>query len=160
MRTKIFIGLVISVSAIFFAACAGSAEESFKKINTTAENVAVKGFDTVAYFTAQKAIEGNPQYSFVWNGAKWYFSSAENMEKFKSAPENYAPQFGGYCSFAVSKGYTADGDPNAWKIVDGRLYLNYNQKVKEMWEAEQEKRIEDGKKNWEEFKKKKPEHKG
>lgn len=156
MKTKIFIGLV--VSAVFFAACSNS--ESFKKINTTAENVAVKGFDAVAYFTAQKAVEGNPQYSFIWNGAKWYFSSAENMEKFKSAPENYAPQFGGYCSFAVSKGYTADGDPNAWKIVDGKLYLNYNQKVREMWEAEQEQRIKDAEKNWEEFKKKKPEHKG
>jgi YHS domain-containing protein len=159
MKTKIFTILMISMSAIFFAACAGSAED-FKKVNATAENVAVKGFDTVAYFTAEKAIEGNPQYSFIWNGAKWYFSSAENMEKFKAAPEIYAPQFGGYCAWAVSKGYTADGDPNAWKIVDGKLYLNYNQKVKEMWEAEQETRIKEGKKNWAEFKKKKPEHKG
>jgi YHS domain-containing protein len=134
--------------------------EGVKKINATAENLAVKGFDTVAYFTEQEAVPGNPQYSFLWNGAKWYFSSAENMEKFKAAPETYAPQFGGYCSFAVSKGYTADADPQAWKVVDGKLYLNYNQKVKEMWEAEQEKRIKDGEKNWEEFKKKKPEHKG
>lgn len=134
--------------------------DDFKQINTTAENVAIKGFDTVAYFTSENPVQGNPQYSFIWNGAKWYFSSAENMEKFKAAPETYAPQFGGYCSFAVSKGYTADGDPNAWKIVDGKLYLNYNQKVKQMWEAEQETRIEDGEKNWQQFKKKKPEHKG
>jgi YHS domain-containing protein len=134
--------------------------EGVKKINATAENLAVKGFDTVAYFTEQTAVPGNPQYSFIWNGAKWYFSSAENMEKFKAAPETYAPQFGGYCSFAVSKGYTADADPQAWKIVDGKLFLNYNQKVKEMWEAEQEQRIRDGEKNWREFQKKKPEHKG
>jgi YHS domain-containing protein len=158
-RQKSLLFLFISATAIFLAACAGSADD-FKKVNTTAENVAVKGFDAVAYFTADKAIEGNPQYSFIWNGAKWYFSSSENMEKFKAAPESYAPQFGGYCSFAVSKGYTADGDPNAWKIVDGKLYLNYNQKVKEMWEAEQETRINEAKKNWEGFKKKKPEHKG
>lgn len=156
MKTVFFIILVIS--AVFFAAC--SSAESFKKINTTAENIAIKGFDTVAFFTAEKAIEGNPEYSFIWNGAKWYFSSAENMEKFKAAPDAYAPQFGGYCSWAVSHGYTADGDPNAWKVVDGRLYLNYNQKVKEKWELEQQKLIEDGTKNWEEFKKKKPEHKG
>ena len=134
--------------------------EDFRKINTTAENVAVKGFDTVAFFTAERAVEGNPQYSFIWNGAKWYFSSAENMEKFKAAPDAYAPQFGGYCAWAVSKGYTADGDPNVWKIVDGKLYLNYNQQVKEKWEAEEQQRIEEGKRNWEEFKKKKPEHKG
>jgi YHS domain-containing protein len=156
---KSLLFLLFSMAAIFLAACAGNVE-GVKKINTTAENVAIKGFDTVAFFTAESAVEGNPQYSFIWNGAKWYFSNAENMEKFRANPEQYAPQFGGYCSWAVSKGYTADGDPNAWKIVDGKLYLNYNQKVKEKWEAEQPKLIEDGRKNWEEFKKKKPEHKG
>lgn len=134
--------------------------ENFKQINTTAENVAIKGFDTVAYFTEQIPVQGDARFSFIWNGAKWYFSSAENMEKFKAAPERYAPQFGGYCSFAVSKGYTADGDPQAWKIVDDKLYLNYNKEVQKMWEAEQEKRINDGEKNWQEFKKKKPQHKG
>ncbi|HVE55375.1 MAG TPA: YHS domain-containing (seleno)protein [Pyrinomonadaceae bacterium] len=153
---KFILFLILSIAG--FSACTTS--EGVKKINTTAENIAIKGFDTVAYFSAEKAIEGNPQYSFIWNGAKWYFSSAENMEKFKAAPEQFAPQFGGYCAWAVSKGYTANGDPNAWKVVDGKLYLNYNQQVKEKWEAEQQKLIEDGKKNWEEFKKKKPEHKG
>ncbi|MBS1794136.1 MAG: YHS domain-containing protein [Acidobacteria bacterium] len=149
---------LLLTAAVFLAACAK--EESFKRISTTADNVAIKGFDTVAFFTAEKAVAGNPEFSFVWNGAKWYFSSAENMEKFKAAPENYAPQFGGYCAYAVSHGYTADGDPNAWKIVDNKLYLNYNQQVKEKWEAEQPKLIEDGRKNWEEFKRKKPQHKG
>ena len=134
--------------------------EGVKKINATAENLAVKGFDTVAYFTENAAVPGNPQHQFIWNGAKWYFSSAENMEKFKAAPDAYAPQFGGYCSFAVSKGYTADADPQAWKVAGGKLYLNYNREVKKLWEGEQEKRIKDGEKNWEEFKKKKPEHKG
>jgi YHS domain-containing protein len=156
---KSLLFLFITAAAIFLAACAGAAE-GVKKVNTTDENVAIRGFDTVAFFTAEQAVEGNPQFSFVWNGAKWYFSSPENMEKFKAAPERYAPQFGGYCAWAVSKGYTADGDPHVWKIVDGRLYLNYNQQVKEKWEAEQPKLIEDGKRNWEEFKKKKPEHKG
>jgi YHS domain-containing protein len=148
------IGIAVAVWAVMNRA------EGFKQINTTAENVALKGFDTVAYFTEQAPVEGSAQYSFLWNGAKWYFSSAENMEKFKANPEQFAPQFGGYCSWAVSKGYTADGDPNAWNIVGGKLYLNYNPEVKKLWEAEQEKRIRDGEKNWQEFKKKKPEHKG
>ena len=155
-------GLVFSILAIFgigFYLSACTQKEDFKRFNTTAENVAVKGFDTVAYFTMNSAVSGNPQHSLLWNGVNWYFSSSENMEKFKAEPEKYAPQFGGYCSFAVSKGYTADSDPNAWKIVNGKLYLNYNPKVKEMWEAEQEKRIADGEKNWAEFKTKKPEHK-
>ena len=153
---KIVFLLILSV--ISFSACTKS--EGVNQVNTTSENVAIKGFDTVAYFTAQNAIEGNPRFEFVWNGAKWLFSNSENLEKFKANPEQFAPQFGGYCSYAVSKGYTADGGPNAWKVVDGKLYLNYSPKVKEMWEAEQEQRINDGEKNWQEFKTKKPQHKG
>ena len=82
------------------------------------------------------------------------------MKKFMAVPEAYAPQFGGYCAYAVSEGYTADADPEAWKVVDGKLFLNYNKKVKELWEREQNQRIEKGIKNWEGFKTKKPEHKG
>jgi hypothetical protein len=70
------------------------------------------------------------------------------------------PQFGGYCSYDVSEGYTADGDPEAWKVVDNKLYLNYNQKVKEKWEESMNERIEKARKNWIEFKTRKPEHKG
>ena len=151
------IGGIGIIAAVWFGI---NTTEGVKKVNTTAENVAVKGFDTVAYFTEQTAVQGNPRFEFVWNGAKWLFANRENLEKFKANPEAFAPQFGGYCSFAVSKGYTADSDPQAWKIVDGKLYLNYNPKVKELWEAEQEMRIQEGKKNWQEFQKKKPEHKG
>lgn len=147
------VGIIIS-----FAACAKT--EGVKPINTTAENVAIKGFDTVAYFKDKLPKEGKAEFSHEWNGAKWYFSSAENRDEFAKTPEKYAPQFGGYCSWAVSHGYTADSDPQAWKVVDGKLYLNYNQKVKEKWEAEQPKLIQEGEKNWTEFKVKKPEHKG
>jgi YHS domain-containing protein len=154
---KILLFLIVGIG-IFAANCSNA--ESFKQVNTTAENIAIKGFDTVAYFAENGAVQGKPEFEFVWNGAKWLFANAENLEKFKANPEQFAPQFGGYCSFAVSKGYTADGDPNAWKIVDGKLYLNYSPKVKEMWEKEQEQRIKDGEKNWQEFKTKKPQHKG
>ena len=154
---KSILFLILGIS-ILAANC--SKTEGVKLVNTNAENIAIKGYDTVAYFADNGAVKGNPQYEFVWNGAKWFFSSKQNMEKFQANPDQYAPQFGGYCSWAVSHGYTADGDPEAWKVVDGKLYLNYNQKVKEKWEAEQPKLIEDGKKNWLEFKVKKPEHKG
>lgn len=142
----------------FFVGC-NNPETKMNPVATNTENVAIKGFDTVAYFTAVGAAKGNPQFEFVWNGAKWLFSNAENLEKFKLNPEQYAPQFGGYCSWAVSHGYTADGDPNAWKIVDKKLYLNYNPEVKKKWEAEQQELIKTGEKNWQEFKTKKPEHK-
>lgn len=133
--------------------------EHFSRVNKNKDNVAIQGFDSVAYFAAESAVKGDAKYEFVWNGAKWLFSSAENLEKFRASPEQYAPQFGGYCSFAVSKGYTANGDPNAWKIVDGKLYLNYSPKVKEMWESDQESRIKEGENNWKKFDTQMPEHK-
>lgn len=159
ISNRIFLLLSITVGiAISFAACAKS--DSVKLVNATAENVAIKGFDTVAFFKDNLPKEGKAEFVHEWNGAKWYFSSAENLNEFVKSPEKYAPQFGGYCSWAVSHGYTADGDPTAWKIVEGKLYLNYNQKVKEKWEGEQQKFIQDGEKNWSDFKTKKPEHKG
>lgn len=155
----IFLLLSLAVGmTVIFAACAKT--EGVKPVNTTAENIAIKGFDAVAYFNENLPKQGKTEFVHEWNGAKWQFSNAENRDLFAKSPEKYAPQFGGYCSWAVSHGYTADGDPNAWKIVNGKLYLNYSPKVKEMWEKEQDKLIEDGKKNWEDFKTKKPEHKG
>lgn len=148
-----FIGIAAAL-----AACAKT--ENFAAVNTNSDGFALKGFDAVAYFAVDKAVEGNQTYSYAWNGAKWLFSSSENMQKFKQNPEAYAPQYGGYCSYAVSKGYTADGDPKAWKVVDGKLYLNYNPEVKEMWEKEQPQNIKKAEDHWVEFKTKKPEHKG
>lgn len=150
--------LMIAVIAATLAAC--SVTKGVEKVNKTDDGLALRGFDAVAYFAVNEAVKGEPKYELAWNGAKWLFSSVENLEKFKQNPEAYAPQFGGYCSYAVSHGYTADGDPEQWKVVDGKLYLNYNQKAKEAWENEQEKFIKDGEKNWIEFQTKKPEHKG
>jgi YHS domain-containing protein len=156
-RKFLVLALLILIAAAF-AAC--SKTESALGVNTDADGFALRGFDAVAYFAADNAVKGNAKYEYVWNGAKWLFSSEENMKKFQADPEAYAPQFGGYCSYAVSEGYTANGDPEAWKVVDGKLYLNYNKEVREKWSQNQSDRIEKGKANWQEFKKKKPEHKG
>jgi YHS domain-containing protein len=159
IRNRTFLLLIaLAGVAVAFIACGKTA--GVEAINKTADGLAVRGFDTVAFFAEQSAFQGNPTYGYVWNGAKWLFSTPENLEKFKKSPEAYAPQFGGYCSYAVSHGYTADGDPQAWKIVDGKLFLNYNQKTKETWEKEQDRFIKQGEQNWLEFQKKKPEHKG
>jgi YHS domain-containing protein len=155
-RAFLIVTLIIGV-AIGFGACS---KGGVAKVNTNQNGTALRGFDAVAYFAVQSAVEGNPKYEYVWNGAKWLFSNSDNLEKFKKNPEAYAPQFGGYCSYAVSHGYTADGDPQIWKVVDGRLYLNYNQKAKEVWEKDMNTLIEEGQKNWSEFQTKKPEHKG
>ncbi len=159
MRNRKFF-LLTTLIGIAFALAACSKSESALGTNTDANGLALRGFDAVAYFAVDNAVKGNPKYEYVWNGAKWIFSSEENMKQFQANPEAYAPQFGGYCSFAVSEGYTADGDPEAWKVVDGKLYLNYNKQVREKWEMNQNERIEKGKANWQSFKTKKPEHKG
>lgn len=155
---KMFLVALIGTVAVVFAACNSS--ERALGINTSSDGLALRGFDAVAYFAVDSAVKGNAKYEYAWNGAKWLFSTEENMKKFQANPEAYAPQFGGYCSFAVSEGYTADGDPEAWKVVDGKLYLNYNKQVREKWEKDQAERIEKGVANWKAFKTKKPEHKG
>lgn len=151
-----FIALAGIAAAI--SACTSSPKAG--GLNTDPAGSALNGYDAVAYFTLNNAVKGDPKFEYVWNGAKWYFSSEENMKRFQADPASFAPQFGGYCSYAVSEGYTADGDPEAWKVVDGKLYLNYNKEVKEKWEKDQQQRIEKGRTNWEGFKAKKPQHKG
>lgn len=109
---------------------------------------AINGYDPVAYFTEGKPIEGSSDHAYKWNDAEWHFASAENLERFKADPEKYAPQYGGYCAYAVSEGYTAKTEPDAWKIVDGKLYLNYDKKVQEMWAQDIPGRIANADKNW------------
>ncbi|MEW6131411.1 MAG: YHS domain-containing (seleno)protein [Acidobacteriota bacterium] len=129
-------------------------------VNKVDGNLALKGYDVVAYFTEGKAVEGATEFTYDWQGARWQFVNAANREAFMQAPEKYAPQFGGYCAWAVGHGYTANGDPTAWKIVNGKLYLNYNQKVKEKWEQDEANLIKQGDENFPGFLENKPEHKG
>jgi hypothetical protein len=110
--------------------------------------LAVKGYDVVAYVTDSKPVVGRAEFEYRWNGAIWRFMSAFNRDAFSRDPEMYAPQFGGYCAWAVSRGYTADIDPEAWRIVDGQLYLNYSKRVQCMWEKDVRGNILKGQANW------------
>ena len=109
---------------------------------------AIKGYDPVAYFTAGEATKGDQSIKYEWNDATWYFSSEENKNVFKADPEKYAPQFGGYCAYAVSQGYTYSSSPDAWKIVDDKLYLNFNKDVQKKWLANQSELIKQAEANW------------
>ncbi|MCC0175517.1 YHS domain-containing protein [Waterburya agarophytonicola K14] len=93
----------------------------------------MRGTDPVAYFTEGKAVEGSSEYELEWNGNLWRFSSEENISLFEEDPEAYAPQYGGYCAKALSEGNVVSTDPEAWKIVDGKLYLNYSPEVQKQW---------------------------
>lgn len=100
-------------------------------------NKAVSGYDPVAYFTEGKPIKGKSEFEYDYKGADWYFSTQENLELFKANPEKYAPQYGGFCAWAVAaKHDRAPGDPEYWRIVDGKLYLNYDKSVQEKWEQD------------------------
>ena len=109
---------------------------------------AVSGYDTVAYFTEGRPVKGERRFSTEYEGATWLFSSAENLARFEADPEAYAPQYGGYCAWAVSQGYTASGDPDNWAIEDGKLYLNYNDDVQATWNEDRAGFIELADGNW------------
>ena len=110
--------------------------------------IAVRGTDVVAYFTEGRPVAGRAEFSHAWRGATWRFASAANRDRFAADPERYAPAYGGFCAFAVSEGYTAPIDPNAWRIVDGRLFLNYNRSVQRRWEQDIPGRVARGDANW------------
>jgi YHS domain-containing protein len=109
---------------------------------------AIRGYDPVAFFTENKPVKGEDKFVYKWNNADWYFSSQKNLDLFKASPEKYAPQYGGYCAFGLSNGYKAPTDADAWTIENGKLYLNYNTDVREMWKKEKKDRIEKADKNW------------
>ena len=112
------------------------------------KGVAVGGYDPVAYFTSGQPVRGDKAITLQHDGATWRFASAANRDAFKADPVKYAPAYGGHCAWAVSQGYTAKGDPNAWKIVKGRLYLNYNKSVQKTWEKNIPSNISKADKNW------------
>ncbi len=97
---------------------------------------AVGGYDPVAYFSERRPVEGSSKFEINYKGATWRFASRQNLERFRADPEAYAPQYGGYCAWAVSQGYTAKGDPKYWRIVGGKLYLNYDASVQRRWERD------------------------
>ena len=110
--------------------------------------VAIKGYDPVAYFTQSKPIKGEKAHSHKWNGATWRFANARHLELFKASPDKYAPQFGGYCAWAVSQNYTANIDPSQWTVYKEKLYLNYDKDVQKKWLADKDNFIELATKNW------------
>ena len=109
---------------------------------------AIRGYDPVAYFTENKPVKGTEKFVYNWNNADWYFSSQKNLELFKVAPEKYAPQYGGYCAYGLSEGHKAPTDADAWTVVSGKLYLNYNLDVKKEWSKNRSQRIEKADANW------------
>ena len=132
---------------LLFALMLGSCTHRQPEIYSDS-SAAINGYDPVAYFTDGKPVKGDEQFSFQWKDARWLFASKEHMDLFTANPEKFAPQYGGWCAFGCSKGKKATTDPNAWTIVDGKLYLNHSLEVKDKWNQDQKKSIEKADMNW------------
>jgi len=115
----------------------------------TSSGLALAGHDPVAFFENGASMAGDRQFAYEWGGATWHFSTAGNRDLFELTPEYYAPQFGGFCSFAAGKGVTADISPDAWHIEGGKLYLFADQKVRDEWVGKiDEGSLEESVENW------------
>lgn len=105
-------------------------------INRANSGPALLGHDPVAYFRAGQPVPGQARFNTEWQGASWWFANDENRQAFVADPERYAPQYGGYCAYAMAGDAFASGDPRRWKIVEGKLYLNANLLAQKLWERD------------------------
>ena len=140
---QIFVFLFLAHSSTAFA---------LDEINATYfGSKAIEGYDAVAYFTQGRAIEGSEDFEFSWKGANWRFASTENLAAFRANPEGFAPQFGGYCSWAVSQNDTAKIDPTQFTVYEGKLYLNYSKEISDRWRSSKDEFITAANRFWPEL---------
>jgi len=148
LRPLIF-AVIFGFAALGLAAISAPAYAAQPEIYTPfGSNVAVGGYDAVAYFNAGKPTKGDDKIVATYKGATYRFANVANRDAFLANPAKYAPQYGGYCAWAVGHGYTAKSDPTAWKIVGGKLYLNYNADIQKKWVADDANQIASADKNW------------
>ncbi len=135
ITTRRFIAASLLGFSLAGAAWAAPAINTLERglIQDSVTGVAINGYDTVAYFTNGKPVKGSDAFTQDWNGAKWKFASKAHLDLFKASPEKYAPQYGGYCAYGVSRGYLVSVEPEQFTVVDGKLYLNYDSSVQKKW---------------------------
>jgi len=112
------------------------------------DGIGAKGYDVVAYVTENRAVRGDPAHVVAHDGLAWRFASAANAARFRAEPARYVPRYGGFCAYGVAAGYKVDVDPEAFSVVDGRLYLNYNKSVRADWLKDTGGQIARAERNW------------
>lgn len=153
MQTIFFTGRRFLLAAIFvglfslFASSTSFAGED-PVYTSLFSNEAVGGYDVTAYFSDNKPVKGKSGFSMEYKGASWRFVSQENLDEFKADPEKYAPQFGGYCAWAIAKGDLQKGDPEYWDIQDGKLYLTFDEKIQQTWRSDRVNLIDRANQEW------------
>jgi YHS domain-containing protein len=136
------------VAALILFAILSHPAAAQKALIYSDSNGAIQGYDPVAYFTEGRPVRGSREFTHQWKGATWRFASAENRERFAAAPEKYAPQYGGYCAYGVASGYAVKIEPDAWRVVDGKLYLNYDRSVQATWASDIQGYVRKANANW------------
>ncbi|MGU9951983.1 MAG: YHS domain-containing (seleno)protein [Gammaproteobacteria bacterium WSBS_2016_MAG_OTU1] len=144
----IFIGIGSVTINAFSNAESTTAASSNIKFFKYPNNIGVNGYDVISYFELSKAVKGNPNYEAEWGGLKWHFTSSKNYEKFLANPQKYIPQYGGHCAYGVAQGYLVRGDPTAWSVHNGKLYINYNANIRTAWLADATGFVESAEKAW------------
>lgn len=128
---------MLSAAALSLGAAIWQGRDAAAQSRWFAEDgVAIRGTDPVAYFREGRPVRGRADITHDWHGVAWRFATTANRDTFAADPERYAPAYGGHCAWAVAQGYTAPIDPAAWKIVDGRLFLNYDRSIQQRWERD------------------------
>ena len=140
--------LLLVLASIIVSACTSESEPVMVK-NEKGESreVAIDGFDAVAYFAAEKATKGVPQFRAVHEGVDWFFSSAENKEKFEKSPELYGPEFGAFCPVSLSRGTRINGKPTVWRVVNEKLYFFYSEDYAKEFDKDSEGILKKAKEN-------------
>jgi YHS domain-containing protein len=113
-----------------------------------ASGIGLDGYDPVAFFSEKRPMHGDPAISTIYKGAKYFFASKEHKVRFEEDPEKYVPQFGGYCAFGVALGALFPVDISTWQIRNGRLYLNLNPTILELFNKDFEGQVAKAEKNW------------
>ncbi|MCZ6718006.1 MAG: YHS domain-containing (seleno)protein [Candidatus Poribacteria bacterium] len=148
-NTTIYLQLKSLIRALAALCCLVASVEAWSIEQVFNVNgVAMRGYDPVAYFTEQRPVLGSPDITHQWMDVTWQFDNISNRDKFAEDPERYAPQYGGYCAYAVSKGSTAPTDPAAWTVIDDKLYLNVSKSVRSLWLPNARSHIETANENW------------
>ncbi|MGE5721525.1 MAG: YHS domain-containing (seleno)protein [Sphingomonadales bacterium] len=129
-------GLALAATTLSISPAVAVVPDSTSAINTDEQALALHGYDPVAYFTTGVPTRGDPKFAATHDGARYVFASEANLAAFKARPAAYLPQFGGFCAMGTSFGKKVDGDPTVWKIVDGKLYLNFNKDVGALWQTD------------------------
>ncbi len=132
---QIVTALLVSLAAFNVAPAYAEKPPIYTKIHN---NFGAGGYDVVSYFTGEEPVRGDKSFSVSHLGADFLFASQENMDKFIASPEAYVPQYGGYCAWAMADGKFFKGDPKQWTVLDGKLYLNYSDKIQAKWRADPE----------------------